>query len=138
MLMYRPSDRIKVTFMMGTPSEFTASFAPLSVADKTRLMGMVGSAQEDSIALFEFAKTVLKTTVKSVEGIKLTDGSSWELKFDSGIVTEESIMELLNTEVAESLTLVGSLFLRGVPKEGEVIDPRSNKPIEGVVVKKGA
>jgi hypothetical protein len=136
MLMYKPTDRIPVEFLSDTEDAFTLLISPLTVGDKAELMAQRTSAEGSPEGLYEFSKSIVRKVVKGCRGLKLTDGNEWVPQFDCGIMTEDSALELMNTEICESLILVGAKFMQGVPKEGAVLDPRNGQPMPGIVVKK--
>ena len=113
----------------------TFHFKPLSVGEKTELMGLLNNDQTAS-QLIDWTKAVSARGLRSVDGRELDDGSKYVLEFNGQVLTEECLDDLLNLPISDKLITVGSLFIRGVPHDGVVINPQNGKQLDGVVVKK--
>ena len=79
----------------------------------------------------------VKYGVKSIEGIKDSEGNAYELEKDEAGLSEESINDLFNLEQNEALSMVCLGLLRGVPDS--FTNPFTGEPLEGVsIVKESA
>lgn len=140
MLIHKKSDRIKVEFSSQDGSDMvTAYFAPLTMADKTRLVSLAPNAQTaDTLSVIEFSRSVIKASLKDIKGLTNSDDSQYVLEMGSdGLVKDECLEDIMNLpELFSKVMTVSSMFLSGVPKEGQLISPVDGKPIEGIVVKK--
>jgi len=113
----------------------TFHFKPLAVAEKTELMGLLGNNQTPS-QLIDWTKAVISRALKKVEGLELADGSLYILGFDGDVLDNSTMDDLLNLPFSEKIMAVGGLFIKGVPQDGQVINPQSGEPMAGIVVKK--
>jgi hypothetical protein len=126
------NDRIPVQI-----GEDTFFFRPLSQGEKMNFISDVQHAKDDQVKLMTLMNELLRSLLKKVEGIKRSDGSEWNLRFEDGKVTKECLEELAFLPCYETLMLVSGQFLRAVPSEnGEILHPMTGKAIEGITVKK--
>ena len=91
-----------------------------------------GTHTQDVVGLlFE----VLRHSITKVEGLENPDGSTYELKFENGILTDDCLDELFYLEkVGDVLQLCASNFLTmKIPSEFIGMD---GKPMDGVSVEK--
>ena len=121
-IVYRKSDRVRIKI-----DDLEVSLSPLSYHEKSevsRLMmdGKIGTAAVEAI----------KLAVKDIKGLKLSDGSVYELKFENDKLSEETLDDLMNLEHSKKLVLVCLNLLSTVPEE--FIDTESGKPLEGVSI----
>lgn len=130
-VLFSCSDRIPVQV-----EDCTFYFSPLSQGDKIALTQMFQGMQGDVTKALSHSQKLIKKTLKGVDGIERGDGSKWDLKFEDGLPTDESIEELYNLPFIESIIMVASQFLRGVPKEGGIVHPATGEVVEGVSIKK--
>jgi hypothetical protein len=136
MLIHKKSDRIEVEFTCENDEKITAYFSPLTGGEKSLIIAQAPS-QTDTAAVLGFAKAVIRSTLKEIRGITCLDGSSYVLQIQDGKVTEECLDEVMNIPELFSKTMtVSSLFLAGIPKDGQVINPANGEPVPGVIVKK--
>jgi len=131
-IIYRTTDRIPVSI---GDCEFV--FAPISQSQKIQLTQRFQGLQPDDVAAsIDMSKELLKQVIKDVKGIFLSDGSKWEVEFDAGQISSNSLDEILSLECAGDLLKVAGQFLARVPREGKLIDPSTGEPMAGVEVKK--
>src|SRR5690606_3486695 len=90
-----------------------------------------GRLKSDLRKMSEGTALALKYAVKSISGVKDSDGKPYELKFEGEFLSEESIDDLLNLEITDKLVLACSTLVNGVPKD--FTDVNGNK-IEGVEI----
>lgn len=142
MLIRSKNDRVLVEISGSNPSEKPAQFffKPLTIGEKTEISGRVkkGFDEGDLGGVLEFTRLVLSKTLKDVKGLERPDGSSYRLEFEGDSISEDCLDDLMNLEINERFITVAGMFLRGVPVEGQVINPKTNKPLDGVVVKKNS
>jgi hypothetical protein len=110
-------------------------FKPLTVAEKAEITGSLKNTSDMSDML-DFTRKVISKTLKDVKGLERPDGSSYRLEFEGEGITNDCLDDLLNLEINEKFITVAGMFLRGVPAEGCIINPKTNEPLEGVLVKK--
>lgn len=130
---FKKTDRIWIDV-----GEAKFAFSPIDVQEKQKLYSKGSSIQENQEQALQFAKEIVRLTLKDCEGLVNSDGSPYQLSFDSsGYLSNDNIEELLNTDIAGLLITMSSSFLAGMPSGEYVINPADGKPIEGVkVVKK--
>jgi hypothetical protein len=112
-------------------------FSPLKQGDKLQMIQKFQGMGDNPLVALEHSASLIKATLKRVEGIERSDGTPWKLQFDAnGKPSDESLDELFSLDFIDKVIMVGGQFLRGVPQEGHLIDPSSGNPIEGIEVKK--
>jgi len=112
-------------------------FSPLKHAEKIKLIQMFQNMGQDVEVALNHSYSLIKHTLKKVDGIQRSDGSRWEILFDSaGMPSDSSLEELFSLDFIDKVMMVGGQFLRGVPKEGKLLDPSTGIEIEGIEVKK--
>lgn len=78
---------------------------------------------------------ILKKTLKSLTNVYDQDGDPWELKFDeNGEVSDDSLAELATAEESSVLLTASMAFFQKYPKDGVIIDPQTQLPIEGLSI----
>jgi hypothetical protein len=113
----------------------TFMFRPLSMAEKTELMSSLDRDNSPS-ALLAWTKSVIARSLRDIRGLTNEDGTDYRATFDGGMLSNESMDDLLNLPIADKIMLVGGLFIKGVPQDGQLIHPQTGEPIAGIVVKK--
>lgn len=133
MIIARQGDRIPVQI-----GDATFFFGPVLMQTKMALLGALPQNEADRKPddMMQFARAVLATTLKGVEGLYNADGSAYEVKFSGDQVAGEIIDDLMNCDFGTEIAVVAGTVLKGVPAEGQVINPQTKKPLEGVIVKK--
>ncbi len=130
MKILKNTDRVKIDI-----GDVTISISPLSFNQKTEIQKyMIEAASGKIESGMKGAKLAIQYAVKSIDGVEDVDGNKYELELDNDILTDECIEELLNSEINNELSLICINLLSGIPKE--FIDPATNKPLEGVSIKK--
>ena len=132
-VVYRTSDRVTLKI-----DDVTLKLAPLSYSQKMKIQGMLmkeSGTQIENIA--ETTRALIEFSVKSIDGVHYSDGEKFELEFDEGKLSEDSIDNLLNMEISEKLQISLMQLTQGIPTK--ITDQKGNE-IEGVkiVPQKGA
>jgi hypothetical protein len=85
-----------------------------------------------------FTRETVKETLREIHGLKDNDGKDYVLNLGSdGKPTDICLDEIMGCEeLVSGVTRIGQLMLHGIPREGQVLDPVSGKPIPGIIVKK--
>jgi hypothetical protein len=130
MLVRSKKDRVPVEI-----DGVTFFFAPLTVAEKTELMGAIGKEQGPA-EMMSFAYGVVSKTLKNVTGLQTESGSNYQLQFNGDTLASECIDDLMNLPLSEKVCLIAGQFLKGVPSEGQILDPRTGNILDGIIVKK--
>jgi hypothetical protein len=134
MIIYKQNDLIPVEFSEGEDS-FVLYFSPVTVAQKTCLQARQAARGDSPEAYLEFVRDCIGVSLKKAKGLSLSDGEDWQPKFEDGMLSSESLDDLLSLPVANSVVTFSGLFLRATPREGRVIG-LDGQPLPGVVVKK--
>lgn len=110
------------------------SLSPLSYEVKADMQAYVLAGKPMSAGVL-----ALRHSVKNIKGLKLPDGSDYELEFENGVLTKSTISDLLNLPEGNKVNIIAISLINGMPK-GEFLDPETGNPMEGVkfVTKKGA
>ena len=121
-VVYRVSDRFNVKI-----GNVTVTMSPLGYKIKADMQSYVIAGKP-----MDAAVVALKNSVKDIKGLKLPDGSEYQLEFDdAGVLKEECVDDLLNIPESEALNVIAIGLVNGMP-QGEFIDPQTKKPMEGV------
>lgn len=124
-VVYRKQDRIKVKI-----GSLVVKLAPLSYREKSEAQSMI--MKNDPQAAMDGSIYAVRCAVKEIEGIKLPDGSKYELQFENDMLTEECVDDLTNLEENDSLFVACLALLNGIPKK--FINPVTGEEIEGVKI----
>lgn len=136
MLIHRKTDKIEVEFLSESGESVTAFFAPLTTGEKSMIISQAPNGN-DAGAVLSFARAVIKSTLKEIRGLTCLDGTEYNLQIEDGKVTDECLDDVMNIpELFTKTMTISSLFLAGIPKEGQVMNPQTGEPIAGVTVKK--
>lgn len=136
MLIHKKTDRIEVVFTCENNEKITAYFSPLTGGEKSLIISQAPQGS-DAGAVLSFAKGVIKHTLKEIKGMTCLDGSEYKLEIVDGKVSDECLDDVMNIpELFNKTMTVSSLFLAGIPKEGEVLNPQTGEVIPGIIVKK--
>lgn len=121
-VVYRVSDTFDIKV-----DNVVFSVSPLNYKVKADMQSYVIAGKP-----MDAAVVALKNSVKGVSGLKLADGSNYELEFDAdGSLKEQCIDDLLNIPEASKLNVIAISLINGMP-QGEFIDPETRQPMEGV------
>jgi len=129
LVLYRNTDILK--FKVG---EIVICFSPLNIKDKTLLLNSGSKIQgssnqvEDSL---EFSKNIIRMTVKAIENVELTDGTTLKLTFNNGQLSDESLDDIMYLPVLNEVIAIASSLLQSTPKDEFVKDAQGNV-LEGV------
>jgi len=133
MRIYSTEDRIKIKV-----DGLVFEISPLSFNQKMEIQAEIinGEIKGDPLGAMKGAALAVKYAVKSITGLKNSEGKDYEFGFDDKGLTDESVDDLFNMEQGQKLTLVCLNLLAAIPKE--FVDPSTGEAIEGVsLVKKG-
>ena len=127
MIIYRKEDRITIKI-----NKLTVKLAPLSYEEKATAETLIlENTQRSSMDGSIYA---VKCAVKDIKGLKLPDGSDYELEFENNILTDKCIDDLTNIEGNNELFIACLGLLNGVPSE--FINPLTGEKLEGVEIVK--
>lgn len=102
--------------------------SPLTFEQKCEIQStlMAGTA----ISILKASKLAIKYAVKDIDGLENVDGSKYEVKFDNIGLSDETVDDLANTEISDSLNYMCISLLNGLPKRFE--HPVTKEPLKGV------
>jgi len=108
--------------------ELTFKISPLTFEQKCEIQNvlMAGTA----ISVLKASKLSIKYAVKDIEGLENSDGSKYEVKFDEVGLADETVDDLSNTEISDSLNYMCISLLNGLPRRFE--HPVTKEPLKGV------
>lgn len=114
---YKTTDRVE--FKIG---DMTVKIAPLSMSQKNEVQALLleGSKKTDAKILGQSMLLALKYCLKDLQGVTDSDDNPYQLKFDSGILTDETVEELMNMEYHAELLQVCGAFVKGVPTKLDI------------------
>ena len=131
-ILYSCSDRVPV--QMG---DMTFYFSPYSQRQKMEYMGMIKACGEDPQKLMDVVTKMVRTSLKSAQGIERPNGDRWQVDIgEDNLITENCMGELMNIEVINEIFTIAGILVNGIPRDGQVIHPQTGRPLEGVHVKK--
>lgn len=123
---YRASDRIPVQI-----DDITVVIAPLTFNQKSELQSIMLSAKSDPMNAVKGARLAIKFAVKEVRGLEDIDGKEYKITTDdSGLISDESVDDLLNIQEQPKLIALCTQLIAGMPKG--IIDPATHEPMKGV------
>ena len=124
---YRTTDLIEIKI-----GDVSFHVSPLTKKQKTDILSTLAKASGVTIEdAAESTALQLKYMIKGVEGITYPDGEKYVLERDEqGLLTDNTIDELLNLETNAKLNASLQNFLRGIPDF--LADPNTGEKIEGV------
>ena len=120
-IVYRTNDKIKIKV-----DSLVLTVSPLSYHDKNKIQSLLVTGNAESV--MNGASLAIKIAVKGVSGLKLSDGSDYELAFEDGQLTNESLDDLMNIECNSKISTICLGLIHGIPKDftnnntGEVIE----------------
>ena len=127
MIIHKISDVIE--YKIGP---LTIKVTPLSFKQKSEINALIMMAQksQDIIELQKASLMSVKMALKEIKGLKYADGSEWSLQFENGLVSDDSLDELLNLEMSAKIVEICGAFINSIPSsiEGvELIDKTQKK-----------
>jgi len=129
MKIYSTKDRIKIAI-----DDIVVSITPLTYAQKKEIQTMLIKGREpgNENLYIDASHDAIKYAIKDVKGFTNTSGEEYKLEFQDGILSDECIDDLLNTEVSARLTAICLDLVNGIPSD--LVDPVTLKPMEGVSI----
>lgn len=107
--------------------------SPLSYQQKGEFVALSSKpGGEPLVNILNASAYLIKNTVKKIEGLVDEDGNTYEVKLEDGALSDETVDDLLNTEINEKLQLTLQNFVNSIPNK--IVDLGTNKPIEGVSI----
>jgi hypothetical protein len=126
---YRLKDRIPVQI-----DDIVFLVSTLTYEQKEEIQMILFNASRDPLAAVRASRLAIKYAVKGVRGIEDQDGNPYELSFENGVLTNETIDELFNLEETTKLAVVCSTLLNGIPRE--IMNPVTKEPLRDKQQKK--
>jgi hypothetical protein len=132
---YKRTDRIKVKI-----DDVTVTIAPLSLDQKTEAQMLMarGKIEKNFGLLQKGVVSILKNSVKHIDGLEDIDGKPYALSFEDeskNSLTDSCIDDLFNIEMHKKLVMVCSAMVGTIPSE---FTDENGKPIEGVSIVKSS
>lgn len=119
---YRITDKVDIKV-----DDIVVTISPLNYKIKADMQACVMAGKPMDAAVL-----ALKNSIKGIKGLKLHDGSEYELEFESdGSLKEDCITDLLNIPESDKLNVIAISLINGMP-QGEFLDPQTKKPMDGV------
>lgn len=109
-IVYRRKDKIKVKV-----GDIEIKISPLGHHDKNKIQSLLVSGNVDS--LMEGATLALRCGLKDVKGLKLSDGSDYELEFEDNVLSDDSLDDMMNLECQGKLISICLGLIDGIPNE---------------------
>lgn len=119
----KTTDREKIKI-----DDIMVEISPLSYHQKIEIQEL--SISGDFKKMNEAAFKVLQYGIKSVHGIEDSEGNTYQVQLENGILTPDTVEELLNMDLSQKLVDVASHYVSGIPKE--FIDPSTGDKLKGV------
>lgn len=104
---YQISDRINVNV-----GGVDVKIRPLTRKEKADVQSKIIDGE-----YLEATALAMKCAIKDVAGLKMADGSDYKLKFEDDNLTDETVDNLLNLEIATELGQLCIKLTNGIPKE---------------------
>ncbi len=123
--LYRSSDRISIKV-----DDITIKISPLSFHQKAEMQSLLITGNPMDIV--KAAHYAVRCAVKEISGVKLHDGSQYELEFDGDILSEECVSDLFNIPQKDKIGLICTELLNGIPNG--FLDPQTGEKLEGVSI----
>ncbi len=124
----RLTDRLNIKI-----GEVSLSLAPLTLFQRQEMLSNAekfdGKSEEQ---IRKSTILAMKYSIKSIDGIEDFMGNKYELSFDEfGNLTDNCVLELLNTEISDKMILSCYAMIYGMPNK---IVGSDGKEVEGVEV----
>lgn len=124
-VVYRKTDVIKVKV-----HDIEVHLNPLTHHQKNSIQSLLVAGNVDS--LMAGATMAVKCAVKDVKGLKLPDGSDYQLQFDNGQISDECMDDLMNIKCQSELSAICIAMVNGIPDE--FINPETGEVFKGVKI----
>lgn len=114
-IIYKTTDRIK--YNLG---EIQIEISPLDYHDKSVLHSFIAKSQTGDLeSLMKGSAEAIKRGVKSVKGLKNSDGSDYEVQFDTSgkYLTDECVSDLLNIQESNNMINICGQLIAGIPNK---------------------
>lgn len=114
---YRINDRVEIKI-----DDITVKIAPLTLQQKSEVQRMMLEGQKagDIQKLNDSMILAIKYCLKDMKGVQDSEGNEYALEFDSGMVTDSCVNDLMNMELSPSLLKVCAGFVAGIPKNFDI------------------
>lgn len=127
MKIYRVTDRIPVKI-----GDVEFKISPLSFIQRQEIQAKIIEAENGvPMGLMEAARLAVKYAVKDLTGVTDSEGAEYTLEFENGVLTDNCVDDLLNSDDSQRLQLLCTTLIQGVPKK--LVDDKGNE-IKGVVI----
>lgn len=123
---YRLTDRIPIRI-----DDVTVIIRPLNQVEKSEILQNTinGQRKMDVRMMQRAAELAMKYAIKSIKGLKDSDGNEYSLTLDGENLADDCIDELLNLPIKDKLSMVCQALVHAIPDK--FVD-KDGKPIEGV------
>ena len=127
----RLTDRFKIKL-----EDVTVTVAPLSGRQKLEMTSMIKQREDGKLYIDKASQEhyLVKHSIKSLEGLKDHDEQEYKLELDGEYLSDDCAEEVLSFLVNTYFTSANTQAMNGI--FGEVINPMSGKPIEGITVER--
>ena len=114
---YKASDRVEVKI-----GDITVKIAPLTLLQKNEVQRLMldGQKASDILKLNDSILLAIRYCLKDIQGVKDSDENDYQLEFDSNMLTENCVNDLMNMEESQNLIKVASTFIAGIPKSFDI------------------
>lgn len=130
MRIYKPSDRIKIK--IGDEQEgVILTLAPMTRIQKQEIQNLLSESLKNELKATDAVILALKYAVKNIEGVEGEDGLPYKAEFDSGMLADSSIDDLMNLPDAAKIMIVATTWTNGVPR---MFKDFKGNPLEGVEI----
>jgi hypothetical protein len=125
----RLTDRFKINL-----EGVTVTVAPLSGRQKLEMTSLIDQRKDGKFYIDKAAQELylIKHSVKELKGIKDHDDAEYALEFEGEYLSDTCAEELLGFLVNTYFTTANTQAMNGV--FGDVVNPMTGKPIDGIVV----
>ena len=130
MKIYSAKDKVDIKVQ-----DVVVSISPLTFQQKGEIqVDLVEYEKNGSTkALIDGSFKAIKYAVKKIKGFKTVHDEDYELEFeDNGVLKDECVNDLLNTEISSELTTICIGLLNGIPTK--IVNPVTGEPLEGIKI----
>lgn len=130
MRIYKPSDRIKIK--IGDEQEgVILTLSPMTRIQKQEIQSLLSESLKNEQKATDAVILALKYAVKNIEGVEGEDGTPYKTEFDSGMLADSSVDDLMNLPDAAKIMIVATTWTNGVPR---MFKDFKGNPLEGVEI----